>query len=238
MKTFVHKAHERGSAEHGWLHSKFSFSFADYHNPQRMGFGVLRVINDDIIEPEGGFAMHPHRDMEIITIVMNGSLEHEDSEGNRGIIRAGQIQYMSAGSGIQHSEFNPSFTERVELFQIWITPDAKRLPPRYKQRDCHDLDTMNRWSLIVSGDGRKKSMQISQDASIKTARLYPGHTLVSDPIKKGHGRLLLVVDGEINACGHNLKRRDELQVISDEAFEITAEKDAHLILFDVPMDRP
>lgn len=238
MKTFVHKAHERGSAEHGWLHSKFSFSFADYHNPQRMGFGVLRVINDDIIEPEGGFAMHPHRDMEIITIVMNGSLEHEDSEGNRGIIRAGQIQYMSAGSGIQHSEFNPSFTERVELFQIWITPDAKRLPPRYKQRDCHDLDTMNRWSLIVSGDGRKKSMQISQDASIKTARLYPGHTLVSDPIKKGHGRLLLVVDGEINACGHTLKRRDELQVISDEAFEITAEKDAHLILFDVPMDRP
>lgn len=238
MKTFVHKAHERGSAEHGWLHSKFSFSFADYHNPERMGFGVLRVINDDIIEPEGGFAMHPHRDMEIITIVINGALEHEDSEGNRGIIRAGQIQYMSAGSGIQHSEFNPSFTDRVELFQIWITPDAKRLPPRYKQRDCHDLDTMNRWSLIVSGDGRKKSMQISQDASIKTARLYPGHTLVSDPIKKGHGRLLLVVDGEINACGHNLKRRDELQVISDEAFEITAEKDAHLILFDVPMDRP
>lgn len=238
MKTFVHRADERGTAENNWLQSRFSFSFADYYNRERMGFGALRVINDDIIKPSSGFGMHPHRDMEIITIVIKGSLEHSDSEGNHGVITAGQIQYMSAGSGVQHSEVNPSSTERVELFQIWITPNARGLPPRYKQRDFNDLDTMNRWSLIVSGDGRKKSMQISQDASIKTARLYPGHTLVSDPIKKGHGRLLLVVDGEVNACGHTLKRRDELQVIGDEAFEITAEKDAHLILFDVPMDRP
>jgi hypothetical protein len=237
MKTVIHRADERGSAEHGWLHSRFSFSFADYYNPKRMGFGALRVINDDVIEPEGGFGMHPHQDMEILTIVLKGSLEHEDSMGNRGIISAGQIQYMSAGSGIQHSEFNPSSTERVELFQIWIHPKEKGLPPRYQQRDYSDLNTMNRWSLIVSGDGRKKSMQISQDTTIKTSRLYPGHTLVSDPIKPGHGRLLLVVEGEINACGYTLRRRDELQVIGDDTFEITAEKDAHLILFDVPLDR-
>jgi hypothetical protein len=238
MKFFLHTSHERGSADHGWLHSRFSFSFADYHNPERMGFGALRVINDDRMEPSAGFGMHPHHDMEIITVVTNGSLEHEDSEGHRGIITAGQIQYMSAGRGIHHSEFNPSLHEPVEFFQIWIAPSAKGLIPCYKQRDCHDLDTINRWSLIVSGDGRKKSMQIAQDASIKTARLYPGHTLVSDPIKKGHGRLLFVVDGEVNAGGHTLKRRDELQVLGDEAFEITVERDAHLILFDVPMDRP
>lgn len=235
MKFFLHKSYERGNAEHGWLHSRFSFSFADYHNDNRMKFGALRVFNDDVIEPSSGFGMHPHRDMEIITIVTKGSLEHKDSEGNRGIITAGQIQYMSAGTGIHHSEFNPSSHERVELFQIWITPSAKGLRPTYKQRDCNDLDTINRWSLIVSGDGRKKSMSISQDATIKTARLYPGHTLVSDSIKNGHGRLLFVIDGEVNVCGHTLKRRDELQVIGDKAFEITVERDAHLILIDVPM---
>ncbi|MDD5052989.1 MAG: pirin family protein [Sulfuricurvum sp.] len=236
MKSFIHRANERGIAEHGWLHSRFSFSFAQYHDRTRMGFGALRVINDDIIEPSGGFGMHPHRDMEIITIVLKGSLEHKDSEGNHDIIHAGEIQYMCAGSGIEHSEFNPSSQEKVELFQIWIIPKEKDLKPFYAKRNCHDLDTMNRWSLIVSGDGRKKSMKIFQDVTIKTARLYPGHTLVSDPIKEGHGRLLLVIDGEVHVCGHTLKHRDELQVIGNESFEITVERDAHLILFDVPMD--
>jgi quercetin 2,3-dioxygenase len=235
MKTFLHNSDERGSAEHGWLHSRFSFSFAEYHNRNRMGFGALRVINDDIIEPSGGFGMHPHRDMEIITIVTNGSLEHKDSEGNHGIIEEGQIQYMSAGSGVQHSEYNPSSQERVELFQIWIHPHTKGLAPRYEQRDFRDPDTLNRWVLLVSNDGRKGSMPIAQDASIKTARLRSGHTLVSDPIKAGHGRLLFVIEGKVNTCGHTLKRRDELQVLGDEAFEITADTDAHLLLFDVPM---
>lgn len=236
MRLSVHRADERGIAEHGWLHSRFSFSFADYHNRERMGFGALRVINDDIIEPSGGFGMHPHRDMEIITIVIKGSLEHKDSEGNHGIITAGQIQYMSAGSGVHHSEFNPSSSERVELFQIWIHPHVKGLFPRYEQRDFPDLDTFNQWVMIVSSDGRDGSMPIRQDASIMTARLEAGHTLVSDPIKKWHGRIILVVDGEINACGYILKRRDELQVLGDEAFKITADIDAYLILFDVPME--
>lgn len=236
MKTFVHRADERGRAEHGWLHSRFSFSFAEYYNRERMGFGVLRVINDDIIEPDGGFGMHPHRDMEIITIVTKGSLEHKDSKGNHGIIEAGQIQYMSAGSGVEHSEYNPSSHESVELFQIWIHPHTKGLVPHYEQRDFRDLDSANRWALLVSNDERQGSMPIAQDATIKTARLHPGHTLVSDPIQAGHGRLLLVVDGEVNACGHTLKRRDELQVLGDEAFEIRTETDAHLLLFDVPME--
>lgn len=236
MKLSVHRADERGSAEHGWLHSRFSFSFAEYHNRARMGFGVLRVINDDIVEPSGGFGMHPHRDMEIITIVTKGSLEHKDSEGNHGIITAGQIQYMSAGSGVHHSEFNPSADEAVELFQIWIHPQSKGLSPRYEQRDFRDLDTKNRWALIVSSDGREGSMPIRQDASILTARLETGNTLVCEPVKAGHGRLLLIIEGVVQTCGDILMRRDELQVLSDEPFEIMASTDAHLLLFDVPME--
>ncbi len=234
MKTFVHRANERGIAEHGWLHSRFSFSFADYHNSSRMGFGTLRVINDDIIEPLGGFKMHSHRDMEIITIVTQGSLEHDDSTGNRGVIKAGEIQYMSAGRGIEHSEYNPSPKEQTELFQIWIKPHEKGLPPHYQQHRC-DMDRLNRWAHLISGEGGKGSLRIAQNASIRVSHLFLGHTLVSDPIKPGHGRLLFVIDGEVNACGHTLKRRDELQVIGNEAFEITANIHAHLLLFDVPM---
>ncbi|MDO9208142.1 MAG: pirin family protein [Sulfuricurvum sp.] len=236
MKTSLHKADERGIAEHGWLHSRFSFSFANYHNRERMGFGVLRVINDDIIEPSGGFGTHPHHDMEIVTILIKGSLEHKDSEGNHGTITAGHIQYMSAGSGVEHSEFNPSSTEQTQLFQIWIFPQAKGLPPRYEQRDFRDLVTKNRWAIMVSSDGRDGSMPIRQDASIMMAHVKAGHTLISNPIKAGHGRLLLVIEGEINTCGHTLQRRDELQVISNEVFEITANSDAHLLMIDVPME--
>lgn len=235
MQIFYHKAEDRGIAEHGWLHSRFSFSFADYHNKDRMGFGALRVLNDDCIEPSGGFAMHPHHDMEIITIITKGSLEHKDSFGNHGIIKEGEIQYMSAGLGIEHSEFNSSSKERTELFQIWIVPRKKGTPPHYEQRKC-DLDRINRWALIVSGDGRKDSLKIGQNVNIRVSHLFCGHTLVSDPFKEGYGRLLFVIDGEVNVCGHTLKRRDELQIIGDEPFEITVNRDALLLLFDVPLE--
>lgn len=235
MQYIIHRANERGSASHGWLNSRFSFSFAEYHNPNRMGFGVLRVINDDVIAPSSGFGMHPHRDMEIITIVLKGSLEHKDSQGNHGTTTAGQIQYMSAGSGIEHSEYNPSSNETVELFQIWIHPHTKGLPPRYEQRDFRDLDTLNRWAIIISGDGHEGSMKIRQDAKILTARLDKSTTLLCEGIKAGQGRLLLVVEGEITVGDYTLKRRDEVQVIGDEAFEITASCDAHVLMFSVAM---
>ena len=235
MQYTIHRANERGSASHGWLNSRFSFSFAEYHNSNRMGFGVLRVINDDVIEPSSGFGMHPHRDMEIVTIVLKGSLEHKDSQGNYGITTAGQIQYMSAGSGIEHSEYNPSSSEAVELFQIWIHPHTKGLPPRYEQRDFRDLDTLNRWAIIISGDGCDGSMSIRQDAMILTARLNKGTTLLCEGIKAGQGRLLLVVEGEITVADHTLKQRDEVQIIGVEAFEITASRDAHVLMFEVPM---
>lgn len=235
MEFFHHKAEERGIAEHGWLHSRFSFSFADYHNKERMGFGALRVLNDDCLEPSGGFAMHPHHDMEIITIVMKGSLEHKDSHGNHGVISEGEIQYMSAGLGIEHSEFNPSSKERTELFQIWIIPRKKGTPPHYEQRKC-DMDSVNRWALIVSGEGKKGSLKIAQNVNIRVSHLFCGHTLVSDPLKAGYGRLLFVVDGEVNVGGYTLKRRDELQIIGDEPFEITVNRDARLLLFEVPLE--
>jgi len=235
MQFFLHKSDQRGTASHSWLHSRFSFSFADYHNRERMGFGALRVINDDIIEPSGGFGMHPHHDMEIITIVTKGALEHKDSEGNSGIIKAGEIQYMSAGRGIEHSEFNPSAKKKTELFQIWVIPREKGLTPHYEQHKC-DMDRLNSWALLVSGDGRKNSLKIAQDLCIRVSHLFLGHTLVSDAKKPGYGRLLFVVDGEVNVCGYTLKRRDELQIIGDETFEITACRDAHILLFDVPLE--
>ncbi len=234
MQFFLHKSEERGTVDEGWLHSRFSFSFADYHNRQRMGFGALRVLNDDCIEPLGGFPMHPHQDMEILTIVTKGALEHRDSAKNHGIIRAGEIQYMSAGRGIEHSEYNPSAHERTELFQIWIIPRRKGTPPRYVQRNG-TMDRINRWAMIASGDGRRGGIKIDQDVNIRLSHLFFGHTLVSDPVKPGHGRLLFVIDGEVDVCGYTLKRRDELQIIGDDPCEITAEREAQLLLFDVPL---
>lgn len=235
MKLSLHRSNERGTAMHGWLNSRFSFSFGEYHNRDRMGFGALRVINDDIIEPGKGFGMHPHQDMEIITIVTKGTLEHKDSEGNHGITGEGHVQYMSAGSGVEHSEYNPSSSAQVELFQIWIYPYTKGLVPQYAQRDFRDLDTYNRWAFLVSSDGHEGSVPIRQDASIMMASLEAGHSLASQPLKPGHGRLLLVVEGEVETCGYTLNRRDELQVVGNELFEITAISDAKMLMFDVPM---
>ncbi|MDP3300375.1 MAG: pirin family protein [Sulfuricurvum sp.] len=237
MNHTIHRANERGLAEHGWLHSRFSFSFADYHNRERMGFGVLRVINDDVIEPQSGFGMHPHRDMEIITIVLKGSIEHTDSLGHHGFTNAGEIQMISAGSGIEHSERNPSMDETLELFQIWIFPNMHNLTPHYEQRDFRDASVLAVWGVLVSGDGREGSMKIAQDANIKMARLNAGSDLLCDETSVGYGRLLLVIEGEIQCMDETLGRRDELQTQETQAFSIHAMSESHLILFEVPMRR-
>lgn len=237
MKYSIHRAHERGVAEHGWLHSRFSFSFADYHNRQRMSFGVLRVINDDIVEPQSGFGMHPHRDMEIITIVLKGSIEHTDSLGHHGFTNAGEIQMMSAGTGIEHSERNPSLEESLELFQIWIYPNAHNLIPHYEQKDFSNVLMSNRWALLVSGDGRNESMRIAQDATIKMTRLQAGMEIVCDEVALGYGRLLLVVEGEVQISDATLQRRDEWQTLDTQSFVIHSLYESHLILFEVPMTR-
>lgn len=238
MPMKLHRADQRGIAEYGWLHSRFSFSFDRYYDPRRMGFGALRVINDDVIEPKQGFGLHPHRNMEIITLVTEGSLEHHDSAGHHGIIRAGEIQYMSAGTGIRHSEINPSATRPVSLFQIWIRPAADGMPPHYEQRTFAAGDDAGRWRPLVSGDGREGSIRIAQDALIFSARLRSGAAIDTPPMRADRGQLLLVVDGDIEADGRHLARRDEVQITEGGPLAIRALDTAWLLLFDVPLENP
>ena len=234
MSFKIHKANQRGAAEHGWLHSHFSFSFAEYYNPSRMGFGALRVINDDIIEAKEGFGMHPHRDMEIISIVTKGVLIHKDSFGNHGEVHAGEIQYMSAGDGVLHSEF-ASKDESAALFQIWIHPNQKGGKPLYNQRDFRDVTKSNQWVTLVSPDGRDHSITIRQEAFIVTTELDEGKTISIAPSIPNRGKLLLVVEGEIVIDGVTLEARDEVQITEEKPYEIKALKPSWVLVFDVPM---
>jgi quercetin 2,3-dioxygenase len=206
----------------------------NYHRCENSRFGALCDLNETIIEPLGSFNIEPHQDREIIIVITQGSLVHTDILGNNKVMHAGQIQYIGSGDHLKRFEFNTSATETTKLLQFWIIPQMRGTPPRYEQRNC-DMDRFNRWAQIISGNGKKNSLRIMQDVTIRVSHLFLGHTLVSDPLKSGYGRLLLVVDGEVNACGHILKRLDELQVIGDEPFEITANKDARLFLLDIPM---
>ena len=234
MSLTLHKANQRGIAEHGWLHSRFSFSFAEYHNPHRMGFGALRVINDDLIDAGEGFAMHPHRDMEIVTIVTKGTIVHTDSFGNHGEVHAGEIQYMSAGDGVMHSEF-ASKESSVALFQIWIHPNQKGGKPRYNQRDFRDATKSNQWLTLISPDGRDNSIAIKQEAFITTTQLDEGKTIFIAPSSPNRGKLVLVVEGKIEINGLVLEQRDEVQITDEKAYELKALKSSWVLVFDVPM---
>ena len=234
MSFIIHKADQRGVAEHGWLHSRFSFSFAEYYNPNRMGFGALRVINDDVIEAGLGFGMHPHRDMEIVSIVTKGVLVHTDSFGNHGEIHAGEIQYMSAGEGVLHSEF-ASKEEDAALFQIWIKPNEKGGKPLYNQRDFRDVTKNNQWVTLVSPDGRDNSIAIKQEAFILTTELSEGKTISIAPSSPDRGKLLLVVEGSVKIDGVILDKRDEVQITEEKVYELEALKPSWVLVFDVPM---
>lgn len=234
MSFIIHKADQRGVAEHGWLHSRFSFSFAEYYNPNRMGFGALRVINDDVIEAGLGFGMHPHRDMEIVSIVTKGVLVHTDSFGNHGEIHAGEIQYMSAGEGVLHSEF-ASKEEDAALFQIWIKPNEKGGKPLYNQRDFRDVTKNNQWVTLVSPDGRDNSIAIKQEAFILTTELSEGKTISIASSSPDRGKLLLVVEGSVKIDGVTLDKRDEVQITEEKIYELEALKPSWVLVFDVPM---
>lgn len=236
MKNFqLHRANERGSANHGWLDTKFSFSFAEYYNPSRMGFGALRVINDDTIMPKGGFPTHPHKNMEIVTIVTKGSVEHKDSTGAEGVTKAGEIQYMSAGSGVYHSEYNPSNTETLELFQIWIHPETTGGTPTYQKREFTNLDKKNSWVTLISKKKEGESMAIKQDAKIKIAEIKNGKDLVLEKVKESHGRLLFIIEGSVSIDNIKLEKRDEIQIIDDKKHKIVAESASRILLFEVPL---
>jgi hypothetical protein len=233
MNAKLHKSNERGKAEHSWLSSRFSFSFASYYDKERMGFGALRVINDDIIAPFQGFDMHPHENMEIITLVLIGALEHKDSAGNHGIIYPGDLQYMSAGNGVFHSEFSAS-SEPTTLFQIWIYPHTKGGNPQYKECKINQDYTPNQWKKLVSGN-EDACIQIKQNAAIYRAELSKGISLSLPNVDEGVGRLILVVEGDFQIGSFTLNRRDELQITDSEDYLLEAIEEGSVLVFEVPL---
>ena len=227
----IRRAHERGHADHGWLNSYHTFSFASYHDPQWMGFLSLRVINDDTVQPGRGFGTHPHRDMEIITYVLDGELEHKDPLDNGRVIRAGEIQYMAAGTGVEHSEFNPSPENPAHFLQIWVIPDRKNAPPRYEEKSFADATT-NKWHLVGSKSGRNASIAINQEADLWLARLEAGHAL-KHALSEGRGAWLHVATGRVTVEEEELGAGDAVAFEDPAAIKVQASEDAQVLLFDL-----
>jgi len=232
MKTTLYKSAERGHADHGWLDSWHTFSFADYYDPARMGFRSLRVINQDRVAPGGGFPPHPHRDMEIFSYVVAGTLEHKDSMGNGRQLKPGQIQLMSAGSGITHSEFNPSRDEPLHFLQIWIKPGTHGLPPAYTEWRPAPEDEHAAKVLVISPDGRDNSAKIHQDAEVWRIRLKIGES-ASHKRADDRGLWFQLIAGKVLVNGISLEPGDAASTEFAGIFEITASEDAEGLLFDL-----
>ena len=228
----LRKAADRGHANHGWLDSYHTFSFADYHDLRHMGFSVLRVINEDFVAPRQGFPTHPHRDMEIITYILEGALEHKDSLGTGSIIRPGEIQRMSAGTGIRHSEFNSSSNEAVHLLQIWILPNRQGVTPSYEQIRIEPAKLANRLRLVASPDGHDDSVTIHQDARVYAARL--NGTEVTHSLAFGRHAWLQVARGELTLNGQALTAGDGAGIENESRLTLAANDTAELLLFDLP----
>ncbi|MHA7110919.1 pirin family protein [Sunxiuqinia elliptica] len=236
MNVVLYRSESRGAADHGWLKSRHTFSFANYYCPSRLNFGALRVLNDDWVEPKMGFGTHPHDNMEIITIVHDGQLEHKDSMGNGSIIRRGEVQVMSAGSGITHSEFNPSKDEVVNLFQIWLFPNKQNVTPRYDQAYFSDEALENNWKMIISPDGEKQSMWIQQDAWLYLGEFEEGQTIRYTPKNSQNGLFIMVVEGEVELDEYVLSKRDAAGLTEvGEQLELEATAKSKLMLLEVPM---
>ncbi len=228
----VRPAAERGHFDHGWLDTYHTFSFASYHDPRHMGFRALRVINEDRVKPGEGFGTHAHRDMEILTWVLDGGLEHKDSMGNGSVIRPGDIQRMSAGTGVTHSEFNPSREVPVHLLQIWLLPGQRGLPPSYEEKRFAPETRRGRLCLIAAGDGRQGAVTIHQDADLWTALLEPGES-VHHALKPGRYAWLQVAGGAGSLNGSALHAGDGAAVSDEQALEITASARGEVLLFDL-----
>jgi hypothetical protein len=226
----LRKSADRGGGHHDWLDTKHSFSFADYHDPRHMGFGTLRVINEDRIAGGGGFPTHPHRDMEILTWVLEGALAHRDSEGHQAVIRPGELQRMSAGTGMRHSEFNASRTASVHLLQIWILPERPGLPPGYEQTAFDDLDGKLR--LVAARDGGDGAVTIHQDAELWVARLAAHQQAAFTP-KPGRVQWVQVAHGAVDLNGQHLTAGDGAAINDETALTLRAEAPAELLLFDM-----
>ncbi len=235
MKKIIYRSEDRGRAEYGWLHSKHSFSFGNWYDPDKMGFGVLRVLNDDIIEPGQGFGTHPHDNMEIITIILDGALEHRDSMGSGSVIYPGEVQVMSAGSGVTHSEFNPSKEEKTYLLQIWINTKERNIKPRYDQRMFDTAAQKNNFNILVSGLGDDNSLYIHQDAVIAKAELEQGAVVEYKLKNNNNGVYLFVIDGAIETADEKLFKRDAIGLYDIEKIIVGATENSSVLLIEIPL---
>jgi quercetin 2,3-dioxygenase len=231
----LHKAETRGHARHGWLESYHTFSFANYYNPERMNFGVLRVLNDDMVAPSMGFSTHAHDNMEIISIPLEGDLEHKDSMGNVAVIRNGDIQVMSAGTGIRHSEFNKNTDNSVKFLQIWLFPNRRNVTPRYDQLTLKAEDRKNRLQQILSPIPEDEGVWIHQDAWFHLGQLDKGVSLEYSLKKKGNGVYVFLLSGKASVDGTELKSRDGLGIWDEEKISISADEHTEILLMEVPM---
>ena len=235
MKTIYHAADSRGDANHGWLKSKHTFSFANYHNPERMGFGALRVINDDFVIGGQGFGKHSHRDMEIISIPLSGKLGHGDNIGNDGIIETGEIQVMSAGTGITHSEMNGDSNEAVKFLQLWVIPNKMNVEPRYQQVRMDEMLQPNQFNQVLSPNHDDASVWIHQNAWFNMGNFDKGQTETYQLNDPKNGVYILVLEGKVTVNGNTLNTRDGLGVWDTKNFTMDVEDDAQVLLMEVPM---
>tara|TARA_R110002050_G_scaffold286468_2_gene436890 strand:+ start:5702 stop:6415 length:714 start_codon:yes stop_codon:yes gene_type:complete len=235
MNTLLHKANTRGHANHGWLESYHTFSFANYHNPERMHFGVLRVLNDDRVSQAKGFGTHPHDNMEIISIPLEGDLEHKDSMGNTTVIKEGDVQVMSAGTGIFHSEYNKNQDKEVKFLQIWVFPNKKQVEPRYDQIATTDIAQENKLYQILSPNPDDQGVWIHQDAWFSLGKFSKQTTMDYKLHSDKNGVYAFILEGSVTIEGQELKRRDGFGLWDINAISITAEKDSKILLMEVPM---
>ncbi len=235
MNTILHKAGTRGHANHGWLDSHHTFSFANYYNPERMHFGVLRVLNDDIVDEGKGFGTHPHDNMEIISIPLEGDLEHKDSMGNVAVIRQGDVQVMSAGTGIFHSEYNKNNDKKVKFLQIWLFPNKKNVEPRYDQISIKDLARKGEFYQILSPSANDQGVWIHQEAWFHLGEFNAGSSSQYNLKKEGNGVYAFIIDGEVEINGQKLSRRDGFGVWDVASLDFRSVSDSKVLLMEVPM---
>lgn len=237
MNTVIHKAETRGKANHGWLNSHHTFSFANYQNPERMNFGVLRVLNDDIVQAGMGFGTHPHDNMEIISIPLEGDLEHKDSMGNVAIIKKGDVQVMSAGTGLTHSEKNKNSDKEVKFLQIWVFPKEKNVTPRYDQISIKEIAKENEFYQVVSPNKEDQGVWLHQDAWFNLGNFTKGSSAEYKIKKEGNGVYVFILDGEVEIDGENLSKRDGMGAWNTDSINVKATENARVLLMEVPMNR-
>lgn len=236
MKTTIYKAESRGHADHGWLNTHHTFSFASYYNPERVHFGLLRVLNDDVVKGGGGFGTHPHQNMEIVSIPLTGALEHKDSMGTNGVIQANDVQAMSAGTGVTHSEYNHSSDESVNFLQIWIFPKYKDIAPRYDQNTFDPAGRENRFQEIVSPlESSGSGVKINQDAYMFRTDMDEGTELTYEIQRSDNGIYLFVLDGSVEIGGDILNKRDGMGIVDVKDLPIAAKEKSELLLIEIPM---